>query len=211
MRWDLWRSSRARGPSSPRRQHRGHGRRRRGARRGRDGRGTSRYAHPNLDARLWHPWLRINRVLRVILHERLARCVKSRDALPGSPSRGGVPASELLTSRLVLQGCGCRRGSLDRTRIDFASISRMGDHHDHFVDITTTFARRVDAVRAHACQWGNQANLEGVPSNGRARIAGLRCSGERRLGDSQGDLSVDGPVRLRSSALLSSRSSSSPM
>ena len=22
------------------------------------------------DARLWHPWLRINRVLRVILHER---------------------------------------------------------------------------------------------------------------------------------------------
>jgi NAD(P)-dependent dehydrogenase (short-subunit alcohol dehydrogenase family) len=46
---------------------------------------------------------------------------------------------------------------------------------------------------------------------GRARIAGLRCSGERLLGDSQGDLSVDGPVRLRSPALLSSRSSSSPM
>jgi hypothetical protein len=24
----------------------------------------------SIDARLWHPWLRINRVLRVMLHER---------------------------------------------------------------------------------------------------------------------------------------------
>jgi LmbE family N-acetylglucosaminyl deacetylase len=37
----------------------------------------------------------------------------------------------------------------------------MGDHHDHFVDITTTFARKVDAVRAHASQWGKHADLEG--------------------------------------------------
>lgn len=37
----------------------------------------------------------------------------------------------------------------------------MGDHHDHFVDISTTFARTVEAVRAHASQWGAHPDLEG--------------------------------------------------
>lgn len=37
----------------------------------------------------------------------------------------------------------------------------MGYHHDHFVDITKTFARKVDAVRVHASQWGRHPDLEG--------------------------------------------------
>lgn len=37
----------------------------------------------------------------------------------------------------------------------------MGDHVDHFVDITTTFERKVAAVRAHASQWGTHPDLEG--------------------------------------------------
>ncbi len=37
----------------------------------------------------------------------------------------------------------------------------MGDHHDHFVDITATFARKLAAVRAHASQWGRHPDLEG--------------------------------------------------
>lgn len=37
----------------------------------------------------------------------------------------------------------------------------MGDHHDHFVDISGTFMRKVDAVRAHVSQWGRHPDLEG--------------------------------------------------
>jgi LmbE family N-acetylglucosaminyl deacetylase len=37
----------------------------------------------------------------------------------------------------------------------------MGDHHDHAVDITPTFARKIAAVRAHASQWGTHPDLEG--------------------------------------------------
>jgi LmbE family N-acetylglucosaminyl deacetylase len=37
----------------------------------------------------------------------------------------------------------------------------MGDHLDHFIDITSTFDRKVQAVRAHFSQWGKHADLEG--------------------------------------------------
>ena len=37
----------------------------------------------------------------------------------------------------------------------------MGDHHDEFVDITATFERKLQAVRAHASQWGTHPDLEG--------------------------------------------------
>lgn len=37
----------------------------------------------------------------------------------------------------------------------------MGDHIDHFVDISLTFGRKVAAVRAHASQWGRHPDLEG--------------------------------------------------
>src|SRR5712692_11034989 len=37
----------------------------------------------------------------------------------------------------------------------------MGDHRDHFVDISPTFERKLQAVRAHASQWGNRQDLEG--------------------------------------------------
>lgn len=36
----------------------------------------------------------------------------------------------------------------------------MGDHVDHFVDISSTFDRKVAAVRAHASQWGKHPDLE---------------------------------------------------
>jgi len=37
----------------------------------------------------------------------------------------------------------------------------MGDHRDHFVDISPTFERKLQAVRAHASQWGKRQDLEG--------------------------------------------------
>ncbi|MGH7332484.1 MAG: PIG-L deacetylase family protein, partial [Candidatus Rokuibacteriota bacterium] len=37
----------------------------------------------------------------------------------------------------------------------------MGEHQDHFVDISLTFRRKLDAVRAHASQWGKHPDLEG--------------------------------------------------
>ena len=37
----------------------------------------------------------------------------------------------------------------------------MGDHQDEVVDITATFERKVQAVRAHASQWGTRPDLEG--------------------------------------------------
>ena|SRR2546425_1391515 len=51
----------------------------------------------------------------------------------------------------------------------------MGGHHDQFIDIASTFARKVDAVRAHASQWGKHSDLEGF----------LRARAQR-LGESQG-------------------------
>jgi LmbE family N-acetylglucosaminyl deacetylase len=36
----------------------------------------------------------------------------------------------------------------------------MGDTLDYFVDIAGTFTRKVDAVRAHASQWGKHPDLE---------------------------------------------------
>jgi len=39
------------------------------------------------DARLWHPWLRVNRVLRVMLHERW-----SAEAWPQIPGGGETRA-----------------------------------------------------------------------------------------------------------------------
>lgn len=46
----------------------------------------------------------------------------------------------------------------------------MGDHHDHFVDITRTFGRKVEAVRAHASQWGQHPDLEAFLRNRAQRI-----------------------------------------
>lgn len=37
----------------------------------------------------------------------------------------------------------------------------MGDHRDHFVDISSTFERKLRAVRAHASQWSKRQDLEG--------------------------------------------------
>ncbi|MFQ5828442.1 MAG: PIG-L deacetylase family protein [Candidatus Methylomirabilia bacterium] len=37
----------------------------------------------------------------------------------------------------------------------------MGDHADYFVDISSTFERKLAAVRAHASQWGTRPDLEG--------------------------------------------------
>jgi LmbE family N-acetylglucosaminyl deacetylase len=45
----------------------------------------------------------------------------------------------------------------------------MGEHRDYTVDITSTFARKVQAVRAHASQFGKHPDVEGF----------LRCLGQR--------------------------------
>jgi LmbE family N-acetylglucosaminyl deacetylase len=37
----------------------------------------------------------------------------------------------------------------------------MGEHRDYAVDITSTFARKVQAVRAHASQFGKHPDVEG--------------------------------------------------
>ena len=37
----------------------------------------------------------------------------------------------------------------------------MGNDHDLFVDITETFEKKLQAVRAHASQWGSHSDLEG--------------------------------------------------
>lgn len=47
----------------------------------------------------------------------------------------------------------------------------MGDHHDEIVDITRTFDRKLQAVRAHASQWGRHPDLEGM-LRGRAERLG---------------------------------------
>ena len=47
----------------------------------------------------------------------------------------------------------------------------MGDHLDHFVDIVATFRRKLEAVRAHASQWGKHPDLEGF-LRGRAQRVG---------------------------------------
>lgn len=46
----------------------------------------------------------------------------------------------------------------------------MGDHHDEFVDITATFERKAEAVRAHASQWGRHPDLEGFLRRRAARL-----------------------------------------
>lgn len=50
----------------------------------------------------------------------------------------------------------------------------MGDHPDHFVDITGTFARKVAAVRAHASQWGRHPDLEAFLRERAQRIGAAR-------------------------------------
>jgi LmbE family N-acetylglucosaminyl deacetylase len=45
----------------------------------------------------------------------------------------------------------------------------MGEHRDYTVDITSTCARKVQAVRAHASQFGKHPDVEGF----------LRCLGQR--------------------------------
>lgn len=50
----------------------------------------------------------------------------------------------------------------------------MGDHHDHFVDISTTFTRKVEAVRAHASQWGQHPDLEGFLRRRAEEVGRLR-------------------------------------
>lgn len=61
----------------------------------------------------------------------------------------------------------------------------MGDHHDHFVDIGTTFRQKVEAVRAHASQWGKHTDLEGF----------LRARAER-VGEGHGMAMAEGFKRL---------------
>lgn len=61
----------------------------------------------------------------------------------------------------------------------------MGDHQDHFVDIGTTFRRKLEAVRAHASQWGKHSDLEGF----------LRARAQR-LGETQGIALAEGFKRL---------------
>lgn len=46
----------------------------------------------------------------------------------------------------------------------------MGDHVDHYVEISATFARKVAAIGAHASQWGRHPDLEGFF---RRRAAGI--------------------------------------
>jgi hypothetical protein len=42
-----------------------------------------------------------------------------------------------------------------------AELLRMiGEHHDHLVDITSTFGRKVEPVGAHASQWGKDPELD---------------------------------------------------
>jgi LmbE family N-acetylglucosaminyl deacetylase len=41
----------------------------------------------------------------------------------------------------------------------------MGEHRDYAVDITSTFARKVEAVRAHASQFGMHPDVEGFLRN----------------------------------------------
>jgi len=37
----------------------------------------------------------------------------------------------------------------------------MGEHVDHVVDIGSTFARKVEALRAHVSQFGKHPDVEG--------------------------------------------------
>ena len=48
----------------------------------------------------------------------------------------------------------------------------MGDHIDHVVDTTSTFDRKIRAVRAHASQWGTHADLEGFLRRRAQRVGG---------------------------------------
>jgi LmbE family N-acetylglucosaminyl deacetylase len=61
----------------------------------------------------------------------------------------------------------------------------MGDHHDHFVDVGTTFGRKLEAVRAHASQWGKHPDLE----------AFLRTRAQR-VGETHGMALAEGFKRL---------------
>lgn len=61
----------------------------------------------------------------------------------------------------------------------------MGDDLDYVVDIGATFARKVEAVRAHATQWGKHPDLEGM----------LRRRAER-IGQAHGVALAEGFKRL---------------
>ncbi len=61
----------------------------------------------------------------------------------------------------------------------------MGDEADYFVDVTSTFVRKVEAVRAHASQWGRHPDLTGM-LRGRAQ----------RLGQPRGLALAEGFKRL---------------
>lgn len=50
----------------------------------------------------------------------------------------------------------------------------MGDHADEFVDIGSTFDRKVAAVRAHASQWGTHPDLEGFLRQRAERVGAAR-------------------------------------
>src|SRR5262245_58104983 len=65
----------------------------------------------NTDARLWHPWLRINRVLRVRLHTGLV----PRGGLRGRPPRHGFSESTL----------ALEQGSLSFSDQDFGSVAGL--------------------------------------------------------------------------------------
>jgi hypothetical protein len=67
------------------------------------------------DARLWHPWLRINRVLRVMLHTRWSAEASAGDKTgPSSAVRSKSQGSDLLRLDGPLGPFAHRAGNLDR-------------------------------------------------------------------------------------------------
>jgi len=64
-------------------------------------------------------------------------------------------------------------------------VLMMGDELDYVVDITATFARKLEAVKAHASQWGRHRGLEGM----------LRTRAER-MGQPRGFPLAEGFKRL---------------
>ena len=61
----------------------------------------------------------------------------------------------------------------------------MSDHADHVVDIASTFARKVQAVRAHATQFGNHPDVEefllGLATRAGAPFNMMLAEGFKRL------------------------------